>query len=67
VATVSWHVVEDASGDDAAEAGAWRRVRLGDGRIGYMGSGDLRSDIDYRAIFERRGGRWLLTVFVAGD
>jgi hypothetical protein len=27
----------------------------------------LRSFAGYRAVFERRGGRWLMTAFVAGD
>ena len=67
IATLAWHVVEDASPDGAAGNSLWRRVRLGDGRTGYVRETDLRVDIDYRAIFERRAGRWVLATFVAGD
>jgi len=64
---LAWHVVEDASGPGNGGDGAWRRVRLADGRTGFVQERDLRSDIDYRAIFERRSGRWMLATFVAGD
>ena len=67
VATLAWHVVEDLSQGEGVPESAWRRVRLADGRTGFVRDSELRSDIDFRAIFERRGGRWLLTTFVAGD
>jgi hypothetical protein len=46
---------------------AWAQVRLTDGRKAYVRRQDLRSPIDYRAGFERRGGRWLMVMFIAGD
>ena len=67
VTTLAWHVVEALPQGEGVPESAWRRVRLADGRVGYIRDAELRSDIDYRAIFERRGGRWLLTTFVAGD
>ena len=67
IATLAWHVVEDVTGNFDTETQVWRQVRLGDGRTGYVRNRDLRVDIDFRAIFEQRGGRWLLTTFVAGD
>lgn len=67
IATLAWHVVEDADAEGAAGNSLWRRVRLADGRTGYVREAELRSDIDYRASFQRRDGRWLLATFVAGD
>jgi hypothetical protein len=67
VATLAWHVVEDVSGSFDEERQVWRQVRLGDGRTGFVLNRHLRVDIDFRAIFEQRAGRWLLTTFVAGD
>lgn len=67
IATLAWHVVEDADPEQATGDSLWRRVRLMDGRTGYVRETELRVDIDYRAIFERRSGRWVLATFVAGD
>lgn len=64
VASLSWDVVtalERRHQDD------WVRVQLADGRKGWVATSTLRSPLDYRAIFEKRGGRWMITAFVAGD
>lgn len=45
----------------------WVAVRLGDGRTGFVAAGYVRSPVDYRAIFRRRGGQWQLLTFIAGD
>ncbi|HLG59917.1 MAG TPA: SH3 domain-containing protein [Vicinamibacterales bacterium] len=45
----------------------WRRVRLADGRTGYVASRYVRSPIEHRAIFEFKERRWWLTAYVAGD
>lgn len=45
----------------------WAAVRLGDGTLAYVRSRSVRSPIDYRAIFSRRGGRWWMITFIAGD
>ncbi|HKH71596.1 MAG TPA: SH3 domain-containing protein [Vicinamibacterales bacterium] len=45
----------------------WSRVRLGDGRAGYMWHAYVRSSVDYRALFNLIDGRWRMTAFVAGD
>lgn len=67
IAILAWHVVEDAGPEGATGNSLWRRVRLADGRTGYVRETELRVDIDYRASFEQRGDRWLLATFVAGD
>jgi hypothetical protein len=59
----------DTPGKAQHEAGPndWDKVKDADGREGFVLSADVRSPIDYRIIFERRKGRWLIGVFLAGD
>ena len=64
VATLDWHLVEE---DSERNAGQWLAVKLADGRRGFVLGTQLRSPFDYRAVLEKRGGRWLITAFVAGD
>lgn len=47
--------------------GSWVPVRLSPVVDGYVRAADVRSPLDYRALFGREGGRWRLTAFVAGD
>ena len=60
------HVIVRAAAEQPKDE-AWRAVRLPDGRVGFVSHGDVRSPIDYRAAFERIGGRWRMTLFLAGD
>lgn len=64
VATLSWDVVTalDAPGD-----GAEIRIRTARGREGWLSRHQLRSPLDYRAVAEKRKGKWMITAFVAGD
>jgi hypothetical protein len=43
------------------------RVRLPDGRSVWVRSADVYSPVGWRAFFEKREGRWIMTIFVAGD
>ena len=51
----------------------WSRISfamspMGPAREGFVRPPDFRSPIDYRAFFQRQpDGRWLMTVFIAGD
>ncbi len=45
----------------------WLEVKDAKGKQGFVRSLDVRSPIDYRAYFEKKRGKWLLTSFVAGD
>lgn len=47
--------------------GEYQGVRTAAGIEGFIHRDYVRSPIDYRAIFEFRNGRWLMTVFIAGD
>jgi hypothetical protein len=43
------------------------KVRTPKGRAGFVRREQMRGLLDYRLIAQRRGGRWLVTAFVAGD
>ena len=45
----------------------WTRIKLRDGRTGYISSRYVRGPVGYRAIFNKVDGRWRMTAFVAGD
>ncbi|MEA3013613.1 MAG: hypothetical protein QOD42_2158 [Sphingomonadales bacterium] len=59
---IPWEILDEAERD-----GGWTRVRLADGRAGFIETAHLLSPIDYRAIFEKRDGQWRMTMFIAGD
>ena len=42
-------------------------MRPRDGREGWLRANELRSPLDYRAVAEKRKGKWMITAFVAGD
>lgn len=46
---------------------AWYSVKDAKGAAGFVMARDVRSPIDYRAYFEKRKGRWVITMFLAGD
>lgn len=53
---------------DAKAPEGWARVQLlGNGPLGWVETGGLLSPLGYRLVSERRGGRWVITAFVAGD
>ena len=64
VATLSWDVVTAL---EAPDDGAQIKVRTARGREGWLSRNELRSPLDYRAVVEKRKGKWLITAFVAGD
>lgn len=62
--TLSYAVVPVA---DGGEKDGMTNVRLADGRKGWIATRFLRSSVNERALFNRVGGRWLLTAYVSGD
>jgi hypothetical protein len=64
IARLDYHVVQ--VGDVSGQEG-WVLAKLADGRRGYIRRDQLRSALDYRAGFQKRGGRWFMTSFVQGD
>lgn len=63
--TLSHDIVTIARGD--RHDGDWRKVTTSGGTTGYLPGSKVRSHIDYRAGFEKKEGKWLMTIFVAGD
>lgn len=66
IGTVSFELVrydETRTGNEA-----FLPVRSDDGRLeGFVAAEHLKSPLDYRAVFEQRADRWVLTAFIAGD
>lgn len=50
-----------------ADAYLWLKIETLGGQKGFVQSKYVRSPIDYRAIFEKKNGRWKMTAFIAGD
>lgn len=65
VATMRWDILMLVPEDDRQSV--WAHASLDNDRTGYVRRSQLRSFTDYRAVFEKRRGRWLLTAFVIGD
>jgi hypothetical protein len=49
------------------EKSGWIAVQLADGQRGFVSEDFIRSSVDYRAIFEKQGDKWIMTAFIAGD
>lgn len=72
VALLDWALVsragpETGRRDFGGNQLAWTKVRTADGTEGFVKSTDLRSPIDYRAVFQPRKSGWKMTAFIAGD
>lgn len=63
IATLRWEFV------DVVDTGAdlQTRVRLADGREGWVSDDELYEPVGYRMIVEKLHGQWMITAFVAGD
>lgn len=68
---LGFEIVEvlNGAGKPQHEAGEddWSEVKTQDGARGFVKARQYRSPIDYRAVFEKKRGRWRMTVFIAGD
>jgi hypothetical protein len=68
--TLSFDIVEVPTWDrqkSTNDKRDWLLVKLSDGQKGYVAAEYVRSPIDYRAIFEKKNGKWVMTAFIAGD
>lgn len=45
----------------------WLKVETLGGQKGFVPAKFVRGSVDYRAIFEKKDGKWKLTAFIAGD
>lgn len=55
------------SDEPLAGTNEWEKVVTLSGKQGYILSKDVRSPLDYHACFKTIEGRWVMTMFVAGD
>lgn len=68
VATLSYHIVKIAyDGLSDIENPTWYKVATTDGQEGYVPASSVASPVDYRAGFEKQGGKWRMVAFIAGD
>jgi hypothetical protein len=71
IARLSYNIVEGAEDPGSASEDVtktdWFKVKTLGGLTGYVKSEFVRSPIDYRAGFEKKRGRWVMTAFIAGD
>lgn len=70
VASLSYNVVEileSVKAKENTEKVCWYEIKTLGGKRGYVKAEFARSPIDYRAGFEKKGGRWKMTAFIAGD
>lgn len=63
VAKLAWDVVKAVD----QSRGAQTKVRLQDGREGWVSSDDLYNPAYYRMFLQKQGGKWVIAAFVAGD
>lgn len=49
------------------EEESWVKVKLQDGKVGYVSAAFVGHAVDWRAFFEKRDGQWRMTSLVAGD
>lgn len=57
----------DVASDGAWDVEGWVGVQLPDGGEGFVTRGLVRTPYDYRAVFTKQSGEWLLNAFVEGD
>ncbi len=71
-ARLSYNVVKvdfENSVEKSGKAGdyTWLKVETLGGKKGFVKAEFVRSPIDYRAGFEKKGGKWKMIYFIAGD
>ena len=64
VARQNWTLLTMA---DKGGSEDWAPIALDGGGTAYIRRTEVRSPIDYRAVFQKRKGRWEMTALVAGD
>jgi hypothetical protein len=60
---LDWHLGQVTDDRDTG----WLGVTLIDGRKGFVRRDQTVNPLDFRLVFEKRGGKWVITAFVAGD
>lgn len=66
VGRVSFELVRIEEQQDGASE-EWTKVKLADGKKGFVASRFTGSGVGWRAAFDKENGEWRMTSFVAGD
>ncbi|MBX7208366.1 MAG: SH3 domain-containing protein [Verrucomicrobiaceae bacterium] len=66
IGRLSFELVHVEEQQDAA-SDEWTKIKLADGRKGFVASRFTGSGIGWRAAFAKENGEWRMTAFVAGD
>lgn len=66
IAKLSFELVRVDDGQDGSTE-EWTRIKLADGRKGFVATRFTGSAIGWHAIFAKEDGEWRMTAFVAGD
>ena len=67
IASLSYDLVTLVESSGQAGKGPWSKIKLADGREGYVSDAFLGSGASLRAYFEKKDGTWKMTALVAGD
>lgn len=74
IEVLNYEIVKNAGVDEKLKKekieginGTWIKVITSTGKTGYIFSRHMHSPIGYRAIFEKREKKWMLTAFISGD
>lgn len=68
IGRLSYNIVKlDPESWNRPEKSEWLKVTTLGGQTGFVSAQFVRSPIDYRAGFEKKRGKWVMTFFVAGD
>ncbi len=68
IALLDWALVTVSDSQDGTkDQPRWTEVTAADGTTGFVKSDQLRSPVDYRAVFQPRKTGWKMTAFIAGD
>lgn len=66
-ADLNWNVLSMVKSSDTDPDPNWHHVKTSEGLEGYVAADDVRSALDYRALFNQENGAWRMTAFIAGD
>ncbi|HEX8368589.1 MAG TPA: SH3 domain-containing protein [Pyrinomonadaceae bacterium] len=72
VAALSYNIVKvdfenSVKDENKEDKYLWLKVETLGGKKGFVNARYVRSPVDYRAVFEKRNGKWKMVTFVAGD
>jgi hypothetical protein len=68
ITTLDHHFVKVIDGGHLKEKSpVFVKIQTPSGKTGFVRSNEIRSQLDYRAGFDKRSGKWKMTAFIAGD